>query len=176
MPGPTFLDGETVSLATIEEDDVAFVHETVNDPAVREGLSFARPQSERAEREWIESVGDPDSDDVHFLICVDGDPVGVIGLNRVAPTTGAGELGYYLTPDAWGNGYATDAARTIVDYAFAELRLHRVHALAFDDNEASRRVLEKVGFEHEGVMREHWFRNGEYEDVHVYGLLAPDWE
>jgi RimJ/RimL family protein N-acetyltransferase len=176
MPGPTFLDGETVSLATIEADDVSFVHETVNDPAVRNGLSFARPQSEQTEREWIESIGDTDSDDVHFLICVEDDPVGVIGLNQVHPTLGTGELGYYLTPHAWGNGYATDAARTLVDYAFAQLRLHRVHARAFAGNEGSQRVLEKVGFEHEGVRRDHWFRNGEHEDVHVYGLLTSEWE
>ncbi|WP_324758693.1 GNAT family N-acetyltransferase [Haloarcula sp. GH36] len=175
MPGPTFLDGDEVSLATIEDEDTEFVHETVNDPAVRDGLSFARPQSEQTEREWIESIGDPETDDVHFLLCVD-DPVGVIGLNRVAPTTGAAELGYYLTPEAWGNGYATDAARTVVDYAFAELRLHRVYARAFAGNDGSRRVLEKVGFEHEGVMRDHWFRQGEYEDVHIYGLLSVDWE
>jgi RimJ/RimL family protein N-acetyltransferase len=176
MPGPTFLEGEQVSLATVEDEDVSFLHETVNDPAVRDGLSFVRPQSEATEREWVDSVTGQETDDVHFLICVDDDPVGIVGLNHVTPTTGNGELGYYLAPDAWGNGYATDAARTIVDYAFAELRLHRVHARAFDDNEPSRRVLETVGFEHEGVMRDHWFRHGDHEDVHVYGLLASEWE
>ena len=175
MPGPAFLHGDQVTLAVVESDDVPFLVETVNDPSVRNGLAHARPKTERDEREWVEDVTDPSSDDVHLLVCVDGDPVGVIGLDRVSERTGFGELGYYVKPDAWGQGYATDAAETLVDYAFGELRLHRVQAKAFDSNPASRRVLEKVGFEHEGVLRGHWYRNGSHEDVHVYGLLEPEW-
>ncbi|WP_276271278.1 GNAT family N-acetyltransferase [Haloarcula litorea] len=176
MPGPAFLHGETVALHTIEAEDVPFLHETVNDPAVRDGLSIGRPLSEQAEREWVESVGERDSDEVHLLICVDGDPVGTVGLNGVAATNGHAELGYYLAEDAWGNGYATDAARTLVDHAFGELRLHRVYAKAFEDNEGSQRVLAKVGFEREGTLRDHWYRRGSHEDVHVYGLLADEWD
>jgi len=175
MPGPVFLRGEQVTLNVVEESDVSFLMETVNDPDVRDGLSFQRPMTETAEREWIERVTSPDCDDVHLLICVDGDAVGTVGLDRVDETNGTAELGYYLTPEAWGNGYATDAARTLVDHAFTGLRLHRVSARAVAGNEASRRVLEKVGFEHEGVMRDQWFRHGRREDVHWYGLLADEW-
>lgn len=175
MPGPVFLRGEQVTLNTIEDDDVPFLQATVNNPDVRDGLAYSRPKSSQAEREWVETVTDPDADDVHLLICVDGDAVGTVGLNAFASTAGTAELGYYLRPDAWGSGYATDAARTLVDHAFAELRFHRVQAKAFDENRASQRVLEKVGFEQEGVLREHWYRHGHHEDVHVYGLLADEW-
>ncbi|MBX0321626.1 GNAT family N-acetyltransferase [Halomicroarcula sp. F13] len=176
MPGPAFLHGEDVTLHVVEDDDVAFLYETINDPDVRAGLTFARPKTEREEREWVESVTDPDADDVHFLICADGAPVGTVGLRGVDSRAGTGELGYYLAADAWGHGYATDAARTLVEYAFTELRLHRVHARAFADNEGSRRVLEKVGFEHEGVLRDHWYRRGGHADVHLYGLLEGEWD
>lgn len=176
MPGPVFCHGDQVTLNTVEEADVPFLIETINNPAVRAGLAHARPKSEQAEREWVESVTEPGADDVHLLVCVDSEPVGTIGLGGVNERTGFGELGYYLEPDAWGNGYATDAARTLVDYAFTELRLHRIQAKAFDENAASRRVLEKVGFRHEGVLRAHWFRDGDHEDVHVYGLLEPEFE
>jgi RimJ/RimL family protein N-acetyltransferase len=175
MPGPVFLRGEQVTLNTIEDDDVPFLQATVNDPEVRDGLAFGRPKSEQAEREWVESVTDPDADNVHLLICLDGDAVGTVGLTAFAPTTGTAELGYYLTPDAWGRGHATDAAQTLVAYAFTELRFHRVQAKVFDENRASQRVLEKVGFEREGVLREHWFRHGRHEDVHLYGLLVDEW-
>lgn len=176
MPGPAFLDGEQVTLNIIGEDDVPFLYETINDPAVNDGLGFSRPKSEEIEREWVESVTDSESNDVHFLICVDGESVGTTGLNDVSMHNGTGEIGYYLTPEAWGHGYATAAVRRLVTYAFDELRLHRVYAQVFAENEGSRRVLEKAGFEHEGILREHWYRHGAYEDVHRYGVLESEWE
>lgn len=175
MPGPAFLHGEDVTLHVVEDADVDFLCETINDPAVRAGLAFARPKTAQAEREWVDSVAGPDADDVHLLICADGDPVGTVGLDGVDERAGIGELGYYVAADAWGNGYATDEARTLADYAFTELRLHRIQAKAFAGNAASKRVLEKVGFEREGVLRDHWYRDGTHEDVHVYGLLESEW-
>lgn len=175
MPGPLFLSGETVTLHALAPDDAAFLADVINDPAVRQWISAATPKPEAAEREWIEEVADSDSE-VHLLVCADGEPVGIAGLNEVNQVTGAAALGYFLTEDAWGNGYATDAARTLVGHAFDAMRLHRVYAEVLVDNDASRRVLEKVGFQHEGTKRDHWFVDGEYVDVDMYGLLADECE
>ena len=70
--------------------------------------------------------------------------IGGIGLN----STGAdvAELGYWLTPDAWGRGYATEAARAVIDMARHALPLRRLHARHHVTNHASRRVLDKLGF------------------------------
>lgn len=174
MPGPTFLRGETITLRTVEDEDVEFLQETINDPDVRHGLSATEPISERAEREWVESVASGETDDVHLLVCVDSEAVGIIGLNDVTDRMGIAEVGYWLTPDAWGNGYATDAVRTLTEYAFQERRFHRVYAKVFAGNEGSQRVLEKAGFKREGTMRDHWFRDGRYEDVYLYGLLEGE--
>ena len=174
MPGPAFLRGETVTLRTVEGEDVEFLQETVNNPDVRHGLSATEPISEQAEREWVESVTSGETDDVHLLICVDGEAVGIIGLNDVTDRIGMAELGYWLTPDAWGNGYATDAAQRLTEYAFQERRFHRVYAKVFVGNEGSQRVLEKTGFQREGTLRDHWFRDGRYEDVYIYGLLEGE--
>jgi len=175
MPGPVFLRGETVTLHALAPDDAAFLADVINDPAVRRWLSAATPNPEAAEREWIEEVANSDSE-VHLLVCADGEPVGIAGLNEVDPVTGAAALGYFLAEEAWGNGYATDAARTLVDHAFDAMRLHRVYAEVLVDNAASRRVLEKVGFRHEGTKRDHWFVDGDYVDVELYGLLADEYE
>jgi RimJ/RimL family protein N-acetyltransferase len=174
MPGPVFLRGETITLRTVEDEDVSFLQETINKPDVRHALSAVEPVSEQAEREWVESVTSGESDDVHLLVCVDGDAVGIIGLNNLTDRVGMAELGYWLTPDAWGNGYATDAVRTIVEYGFQERRLHRVYAKVLTGNEGSQRVLEKAGFQREGTLRDHWFRDGRHEDVYLYGLLAGE--
>jgi len=174
MPGPTFLRGEAVTLRPIEEEDAEFLAEAIDHPEVWPTLAAVDPLSTDDEREWIGSL--TEDDDVHLLICVDGDPVGTIGLNRVNEVWGIAELGYYVHPDAQGNGYATDAARRIVRYGFEDRRLEKVYANVYPDNEASQRVLESVGFEREGVFREHAFVRGERIDVHRYGLLAEEFE
>lgn len=173
MPGPVFLEGDDIALRTIERDDLAFAQQTLNDPDVRSGLGLTAPQTMDNEEEWYENAV-VDGDDVHLLVCAEGDPVGVVGLNDVNGTFGNAELGYWIAPEYHGNGYATEASRLLVDYGFAERRLHKVYANAFGFNEASQRVLEKIGFEREGVHREQAFVGGEYVDVYRYGLLADE--
>lgn len=174
MPGPVFLRGDDVTLHPVEDEDVPFLTELINDPDVWPSLAQYEPMNEDQEREFVEALGD--TDDVHLLVCVDDDPIGIIGLNGTNETWGTTELGYMLVPDAWGQGYATDAARRLVRYAFEDRRMHKVKANAFATNPASQHVLEKVGFEQEGHFREHAFVRGEYIDVFRYGLLESEFD
>lgn len=172
MPGPVFLHGEDVTLRVPGSADVPFLQELINDPEVWPSLTQYAPTTESQEQEFVESMGE--NGDVHLLICAEDEPVGIIGLNNVNETWGIAELGYMLTPDAWGQGYATDAARRLVGYAFDQRRLHKVKANAFEPNAASQRVLEKVGFTQEGMFREHAYIDGEYIDIYRYGLLESE--
>ncbi|WEL21066.1 Acetyltransferase, RimJ family [Halorhabdus sp. BNX81] len=172
MPGHTFLRGDDITLRPIEADDAEFLAETINHPDVWPALGAYDPLNDQQEREWIESLGD--SDDIHLLICADDEPVGTIGLNEMFDVWGTAELGYYLHPDAQGNGYASDAARRLVRYGFEDHRLAKVYANVYEDNDASQAVLESVGFEREGVFRDHAFVRGERVDVYRYGLLAKE--
>lgn len=78
-----------------------------------------------------------------------------------------------VTPKKWGNGYATAADR-VVTYVFAELGLHRVTASVFDTNEASRQVIETLGFTDEGIARNAAYVDEEWRDVVRYGLLEGE--
>jgi len=173
MPGPVFIDGDDVTLRTVEREDLDFCQRGLNDPDVRGGLGAVDPMTSDDEESWYEEVV-VESDSVQLLVCVDGDPVGVIGFVDCNEKWGTAELGYWLAPEYHGNGYATAAGRLLVDYGFAERRLHKVYANAFAHNEASQRVLEKLGFEREGVHREQAFVDGEHVDVYRYGLLVDD--
>ncbi|GAB4346988.1 MAG: GNAT family protein [Phototrophicales bacterium] len=84
------------------------------------------------------------------------------------------EVGYWLGVSFWNQGYATEALQCVLSYAFDELKLHRVYAVCFVDNKASARVLQKVGMQHEGTLRQHYFHWGEYHDVAYFGLLHQD--
>ena len=83
-------------------------------------------------------------------------------------------LGYCLDEPAWGQGFATEAAGTLLQWAFNTLNLNRVQSEADTRNAASDRVLEKLGFLREGTLRENCIVDGEVSDSWVYGLLRRE--
>lgn len=105
----------------------------------------------------------------------DGAFLGWVGLSDWNPEHRSVRLGFVLGADASGRGYATEAARALLGWAFATLPLHRVQAEADTRNAASARVLEKLGFVHEGTLREDCIVDGEVSDSFVYGLLRREW-
>ncbi len=101
--------------------------------------------------------------------------VGWCSLTRWNPDYRSASMGYCLDDAAWGNGYATEAARALLQWAFDTLNLNRVQAETDTRNTGSARVLEKLGFLREGTLREDCIVNGEVSDSWVYGLLRRDW-
>ena len=105
----------------------------------------------------------------------DGGFVGWCALSRWNPDYRSAAIGYVLDETAWGQGYATEAARAVLQWAFDSLDLNRVQAETDTRNVASARVLEKLGFVREGTLREDCVVNGDVSDSWVYGLLRREW-
>ena len=177
MSGPVFLDGDDVTLRIPGEEDVQFLLERENDPAVRATRSAYLPTGPDDVRRRLGGTLGRNDDTIALLVCADENPVGHVYLIREKPndrTYRRAELAYWVAPDAQGNGYATDAARTVLDHGFDRLGLHKVVAKTFESNVASARVLEKLGFAEEGVFRNEAFVGGEFVDVIRYGLLVEE--
>jgi len=87
----------------------------------------------------------------------------------------AAKLGYAIRADQWGRGYATDAARTLVNYGFEQLDLHRISTAIGPDNAPSIALVQRLGFQYEGRIRDHVYTNGAWRDSLLYSLLAPEW-
>jgi [ribosomal protein S5]-alanine N-acetyltransferase len=83
-----------------------------------------------------------------------------------------GEIAYWIGEGFWGNGYATEAAQAILQFAFDVKQYHKVFARYFRSNPASGRVMEKLGMEKEGILKEHVRKEGRYEDLVYYGILS----
>ena len=174
MPGPTFEAGERVALRTVEAEDDEFLRRHRNDPRVRQPLGETTPWTREDVADYREETVRGE-DGVTLLVCVDGEPVGLTFLFREDRRRGVAELGYWLAPDAWGEGYATEAAGLLCEYAFDERALHRLTARVFEGNDASANVLAKLGFVEEGRLREDSVWGGERRDTLRYGLLAREW-
>ena len=106
---------------------------------------------------------------------VDGSFIGWCGLTRWNPDYRSASLGYCFDDATWGHGYATESARTVLRWAFDTWGVNRVQAEVDTRNAPSARVLEKLGFVREGMLREDCVVNGEVSDSWVYGLLRREW-
>lgn len=87
------------------------------------------------------------------------------------------ELGITIGEKAyWGQGYGTDAIRTLLDLAFREMNLHRIFLRVDEDNARGIRCYEKVGFRQEGTLRDATFKEGTYQSQHVMSILKSEFE
>ena len=107
------------------------------------------------------------------LLSAPNDVLGAIALD-LSTAHARGELGYWIGKEFWNRGYATEASRALVEFAFHDLGLHRVQARHFLRNPSSGRVMQKVGMQLEGVLRDAYVRWGRFEDVAMYAILNPD--
>ncbi|MGB9987215.1 GNAT family N-acetyltransferase [Salarchaeum japonicum] len=180
MPGPVFLRGDAVTLRPPERDDLAFVKRAMNDPRVWRPALDVTPTNDEQVTEFFETVLSNESD-VHVLACDGDDPLGILSLttSKYGPSetsrARSAELAYWFAPAHHGEGYAGDAARELVRYAFEDRNLRRLEADVGAFNDASSGLLESLGFEQEGTRREAAWYRGDYHDMYVYGLLRSDW-
>ncbi len=115
--------------------------------------------------------------DCVYVVTLPGDDrhLGSVGLHHMAPHTRAAELGYWVWSKASGRGLATAVGARLLRLAFEELRLHRVFARHAVTNIASQKVIEHLGFVHEGTLRHYLQLEGRWVDHHTYGLLEDEY-
>lgn len=180
MSRPTFIDCNRLELTPAAEDDIEFLTEGVNHPNVREYISsFSTPYTEERYRDELWPL-EHEGDNVSLLAVptegdFEGNPIGSVQLSPIIEHDGYANFGVWFHPKAWGDGYAIEASAYLLEYAFNNLRLHRISATVMAPNEASKTLCERLGFSHEGTTRETQFAAGEYVDVERYGLLADEW-
>ncbi len=175
MPGSLFLKGELASLRTVEEEDLEFMVENINDPEVRSSLRSHLPINKIEEQKFLERISEND-DELHLLIWDVNDRIGMVSLFDIDQWLGRAEMGLWIIPDFWKKGYGTEASELIIDYGFEELNLHKILARTLKTNSASQKIWENLGFEKEGVSRDTAYVDGEYVDMLRYSILEDEWK
>ena len=161
------------------ETDLEDIHEYGSDPEVVRYMPFG-PNTHEDSQNFLNGAiakrkQKPRTD---FALAVvlksEGKLIGGCKIDKVSDIEA--HLGYILNRNYWGNGYATEAARAMVGFAFSELGAHRVYADCHPENAASIRVLEKVGMALEGRRRDYMIFHGEYSDTLLYSILEHEWD
>ncbi len=137
-------------------------------------LSVPHPYPDGAAEGWISTHAARWAEGTEAVFAVTdrrtGALLGAAGL-VLDPAQQRAELGYWIGPDYWNRGYATEAARAMIRFGIRGLGLHRIVARHFTRNPASGAVLRKAGMTREGRQREHFRRWDRWEDTDVYGIL-----
>ncbi len=169
------LEGRLIRLRAVEESDLARISELFND---RDVLSFLDqvvfPQASTGTREWWESTRNQPGQQLFAISTRAGELVGVCDLRAVNDRSRWAELGIWVGKPYWGQGYGTDAVRTVCRFAFREMNLQRVELHVHETNLRGIHAYEKVGFKEEGRLRRSHFVGGTYVDTLVMGLLDDD--
>lgn len=159
--------------------DASRVRELAGDRAIAATtMNIPHPYPDGAAEEWIATLPElfDGGKSVHFAVTLrsTGELVGGCGL-LINELHKRAELGYWIGKEYWGNGYATEAAIAVIDYAFSR-GMNRVFAEHYHTNPASGRVLQKAGMTLEGTLRQHMVKWGEPMDMVVYSILATERE
>lgn len=178
LPGFPQLRGPRIRLRGPRADDADAVFTLFSDPAVMRYWSRP-PMTERDEAaalivEMEEAFATRDK--INW-VSVDKDDavIGTCTLFHFDAHHRRAELGYALRSDLWGKGLAREAVSTMLDWGFRSLSLHRIEADIDPRNQGSRRILERLGFASEGLLRERFFIGDAATDSEIFGLLAEDW-
>ncbi|MFM7323104.1 MAG: GNAT family N-acetyltransferase [Armatimonadota bacterium] len=172
------LEGPRVHLRAMADSDFDAWFAIVSNPAAMRYWSCPAHTERDSARVVFDAIrpGDDEPDAVAWAIADATDMlVGTVALHRMDPANERAEVGYMLAPSLWGRGFASEAVGLVLSHAFGPLGLRRIEADTDPRNTASIRLLERLGFQREGLLRERWRVADEISDTALYGLLAREW-
>jgi ribosomal-protein-alanine N-acetyltransferase len=179
LGNPT-LETERLTLRTLRESDAADVFAYASHPEVSRYVTWESHQTIEDSRAFISWVSDRVAEDASGDWGVElketGRIVGSIGFVHVDELNLCGDVGYALALEYRGRGLMAEALRRIIAFAFTEMKLNRLEAVHFIENEASGRVMQKAGMLYEGLLRQRMLVKGVYRDVKQYAIVRGDWQ
>jgi ribosomal-protein-alanine N-acetyltransferase len=172
MPTPT-LHTERLVLRPVCDADQENVFKGFSHPEVTRYFDLTYPTLEAtaAQMEWYKTNSHNGTGYYWAVTNTTGDFMGVFSIYFINQTHHKAEIGYWLLPEFWGKGFASEALKTILHFAQHHLSLHRISAEIEPENTDSWKLLQKLGFELEGTFRDYEFKNGKYNDLQVWAKL-----
>ena len=174
------LTTDRLVLRDFKMSDLPGVHKYASDPEVVRFMEWG-PNTIDESREFIRMAIrlQQDSPRRHFDLAIvkraENCLIGSCGLYVTSPYNHEAFIGYCLSRDSWGQGYATEAAKRLLSFGFTQLKLHRIFATCDPLNLASAKVLEKCGMQFEGRLRENKLIGQKWRDSVVYAILEHQW-
>lgn len=182
------LKSDRLMLRGMQVKDRSDMYEYSKDPGVTKYLLWSEHPNEAYTRRYLKHVERRYKKEIYYdwAIIYNGDGpseldaykgrmIGTCGFASIDFDNLCGEIGYVLNPAVWGKGIAEEAARTVMSFGFFELGLERIEARYMIGNNASRRVMEKLGMRYEGTHRSYMLVKGKRRDIGVCAILKSEY-
>lgn len=173
------LQTERLLLRALTPADVEFVYQHFADPDIAHYLHDEEPIKTRQEAQAIvDFYTRPGAKPYNRWVIVsksDDKPIGTCGYHKWRKRHFCAEIGYDLGKAYWHQGFMTEALMEVLQFGFGKMELNRIEALVHPHNLASIRLLEKLRFQNEGVMRDYYFQGGMFHDSLRFSLLRKEW-
>lgn len=173
------LETSRLLLRKIRLSDAADIFAFASDPAVARYTTWPPhptvAATEAFVRELLQRYADGLISPWGVVHRANGKLVGSCGFAYVMAWHGRAEIAYALSQPYWGQGLMPEAVRAVLAFGFETLQLNRIEARCELDNHASERVMQKVGMQFEGVLRQHAQVLGQYRDLKLYSILRHEW-
>jgi RimJ/RimL family protein N-acetyltransferase len=169
-----------IRFRSAERGDIPLFTRWMNDPEVIAGLTVYRPLSMASEENWFDNMMKKPDDEQIFVIeiCPEGEwiPIGTCDYHAIDWRSRNTEVGIAIgAKEWWSKGYGSEAMELLVKYGFETLNMHRVWLRVFERNKGAIRAYEKVGFVHEGQMREMDYKDGQYHNLLIMSVLRQEY-
>jgi len=173
-----FLSGPTTYLRPLDKTDAPTLVSWFNDQEMTRFLLWYRPMNVAQEEAFLEKIQASETDLLLGIVTREADRfIGCLGLHEMDLRNRHAVFGICVGDKSyWGKGHGSEATRLILDHAFLTLNLNRVWLQVFEYNPRGIRCYEKIGFRHEGRLRQHVYREGRYWDSLVMGVVRSDWD
>lgn len=163
----------------ISELDYDFIYELETSEFTQKYESDKLPSKEEVDKTFadiLESKSKDPREKYSLLVTRLNDhiPVGRVVIWQIDSSIKEWEIGWFVHPNHSGNGYATEVAKALLDFAFENLNAHRVQALCNEQNTSSENVMKKIGMQKEGTLRGVRRLNNKWYGMHVYSILDSD--
>ncbi len=171
------LKGNKVYFRLLERTGLAKRVDWINDPGIQKTLNYDYPTSLARTEKWFDRVVMDLTRRDFEIYTVEGDEyIGFCGLMNIqAPVMKAELYAVIGNRDYWGGGYGTDTYKLLVNYGFKELGLNKIYGYQLTHNVGAHRVVEKLGWTTDGLLRQDLFSHGVIVDRYYVSILREDW-
>lgn len=168
------LTTERLVLRRFQPDDIESVYKGLSHPEVirHYGVSYDSLEATQEQMDWFVSI-EKEETGIWWAVCNKQDQafLGAVGFNNRSKENCKIEIGYWLLPEYWGSSIIKEAGLVACEYVFQIMSVHRIEAVVETENLNSKKIMNKLGFELEGIMRDCEIKDGRFISLEMYAKL-----
>lgn len=174
------LKSKRVVLKQLKHEDLEFIDKMSREPLVYYYEADEEPRKGETFEKYSKKIARMEQNPDKYLIFLihilpEETPIGEVIVQLNWETMREWEIGYKVHPDYWGNGYATEAVELLMKYTFEQLNAHKIVGFCNANNVKSARLMERVGMQRDGLLREGRLWHYEWCDEYVYSILDREY-